>query len=53
MPFADEAIELYENEIIIRATLRERGKDISMSLTYQACDDSACLPPTTVEVTME
>lgn len=46
-PFADEAIAVYEDSVEIMVRFREaaQGKKLSVRLTYQACDESACLAP--------
>ena len=46
--FADSAIRVYEGSIAIAVefTHPPAGK-LALNLTYQACDDSTCLPPVT------
>lgn len=48
-PFADEAIRVYAGDATFTIQFPERpksGSSIRISLTYQACDDSTCLAPT-------
>ncbi len=46
--FSQEPIEIYAGEIRIHVRLKEApSKAIALSLRYQACDESACLPPVT------
>ena len=50
LPFADAPLLMYEGDvtIIVRfASAPEQGSELNFALTYQACDDSACLPPVT------
>jgi len=49
-PFADVPIRVYEGSVTI--AVRFNGEPLpadvlNLSVTYQACDDSACLPPVT------
>ncbi|MDQ3441321.1 MAG: DUF255 domain-containing protein [Planctomycetota bacterium] len=51
--FADEPIRVYDNTVLIavRFTSTPSPEDVlQLSLTYQACDDSACLAPVTKRV---
>jgi uncharacterized protein len=46
--FSQEPIEIYAGEVRIHVRLKEAlSKAIALSLRYQACDESACLPPVT------
>jgi hypothetical protein len=46
--FSEEPIEIYAGETRIHVRLKEvPTKPIALSLRYQACDESACLPPVT------
>lgn len=53
-PFLDSPISVYEGEFQMRSTVRiERAAKpgtyvLHGKLTYQACNDHACLPPTSV-----
>ena len=55
LKFAGEALSVYEGSTVLRATVRPRPdgpsgvRDLKARLTYQACDDTTCLPPETVE----
>ena len=54
-PFADEAIRVYAGEVRFIVQFVQRptaGASIRVSLTYQACDDSTCLAPTSKAVTI-
>ena len=51
--FADEPIRVYDGSVLIAvrfASAPVAGEPIQLSLTYQACDDSACLAPVTKRV---
>jgi uncharacterized protein YyaL (SSP411 family) len=48
--FSDGPLRVYEGKttIIVRFSKPQSGRDpVEMRLTYQACDESACLPPVT------
>ena len=46
--FADEPIRVYDNHAIIVVRLnRPPEKNFSVSISYQPCDENACLPPIT------
>src|SRR5262249_30868 len=46
--FAHASIRIYDNETSILVRFKNPPKaDVRMSIRYQACDDSACLPPVT------
>jgi uncharacterized protein YyaL (SSP411 family) len=50
LPFADAPLRVYEGDatIVVRfASAPEQGSELNLSITYQACDDTACLPPVT------
>jgi thiol:disulfide interchange protein DsbD len=55
LKFADERLSVYEGSVAIRATIRPipEGppgvRETRLRVTYQACDDTTCLPPETVE----
>lgn len=56
--FADEPLKVYEGETIVRAMLKagpsaETGKhNLSAKLRVQACDDTVCYPPGTMDLTV-
>ena len=55
LAFADEPVRVYEGRVEIDAALRKTGEGDGVEpgelvVTYQACDDSRCLPPRTVTV---
>ncbi len=51
--FAEDALSVYEGEVVILATTRVPATAVEgelparVSVTYQACDDRSCLPPVT------
>jgi uncharacterized protein YyaL (SSP411 family) len=50
LPFADAPLAMYEGDvtIVVRfASAPQRGSELNFAITYQACDDAACLPPVT------
>jgi uncharacterized protein YyaL (SSP411 family) len=50
LPFADAPLLMYEGDvtIVVRfASAPPEGSELTFALTYQACDDAACLPPVT------
>ncbi len=55
LPSTDEPIPIYQDEVVIHITLR-RGATVNspstprLMLRYQACTDTACLAPETVEL---
>ena len=50
--FADEPLRVYEGPTTISVRLKDRAGEapLRLSVTYQACDDNACLPPVTKRV---
>jgi uncharacterized protein len=49
--FADEPINVYENQVTVVLHLKSAPKGpFRLSVSYQACDESACLPPATKTV---
>ncbi|MCK5086082.1 MAG: sulfite exporter TauE/SafE family protein, partial [Melioribacteraceae bacterium] len=56
--FSDLPVSVYEGEIIIGAVIhipegiQEGEYEIPIILTYQACNDATCMPPTDVEKTI-
>ncbi len=51
-PFADKPIDVFENEILILIRFKsdQSGRPaIHFSFRYQACDESACLTPVTIQ----
>jgi hypothetical protein len=51
--FADRPIRVYGGDVtlVVRVTTPPpKGAAVRLHLTYQACDDSACLPPVTRQV---
>jgi thiol:disulfide interchange protein DsbD len=55
LPFSDgKALRLYEGTVRIQADVAGAaagGEPLRARLRYQACDDTTCLPPRTVELT--
>ncbi|MFW6059301.1 MAG: DUF255 domain-containing protein [Phycisphaeraceae bacterium] len=57
-PYAEQPLSVYEGETVLSATLR-RSDGVTatgtprLTLRYQACTDSACLAPQTVELPVE
>jgi uncharacterized protein len=48
LAFADEAMRVYEGQVIIVLHLKHPPKgSFRLAVSYQACDESACLPPVT------
>jgi uncharacterized protein YyaL (SSP411 family) len=48
LAFSDTPIRVYTNEVTLVARFRtppEKGSRLKVQLSYQACDDRACLPP--------
>ncbi|MGH9435114.1 MAG: protein-disulfide reductase DsbD domain-containing protein [Terriglobia bacterium] len=56
--FSDTGLSVYEGEIVIRAALKVAhgiapgAYPLRGQLEYQACNDHACLPPTSVPVSL-
>jgi hypothetical protein len=51
LAFADAPIRVYDGDVTIVVRFSQPvTSDLRLSLTYQACDDSACLPPVTKRV---
>ena len=56
--FADEPLKVYEGETIVKAMLKagpkaEAGKhNLSAKLRVQACDDTVCYPPGTMDLSV-
>jgi len=51
--FSEEPIHVYSGEvtIVVRITAPlPKGAAVRLNLSYQACDDSACLPPVTKQI---
>ncbi len=49
-PFSPEPLRVYEGEVILVVRLKNPpawGNTLHLNLHYQACDESACLPPVT------
>jgi hypothetical protein len=42
--FSDKAISVYEGEFVIGVKLAAAVKSVEVVLSYQACDERACLP---------
>ena len=54
--FADQAINVYEGTVQIRATLRKKGATtlpVKLMLTLQLCTEMSCLEPRRVELPVE
>ena len=51
-PFAERAIAVYTDNLTIPLTLsfKTRPQNLSLILTYQACDSTRCLPPKTQRI---
>ena len=53
-PFTDTPIPVYEKEAVIVLHFVDEPHDrVTVSIVYQACDDSACLPPVCKAATFE
>jgi hypothetical protein len=55
-PFADELIAIYAGQVIVRVRFEEApqpDRPIRIALTYQACDDTSCLPPVTKQFELQ
>jgi uncharacterized protein YyaL (SSP411 family) len=51
LEFADEAVEVYSNLFAMRVKFDESPTSVvKLGLTYQACDESACLPAVTLPI---
>jgi uncharacterized protein YyaL (SSP411 family) len=51
--FADQPIRVYNGEVTLVVRLvapLPSGSSVRLNLSYQACDDTACLPPVTKQV---
>jgi hypothetical protein len=51
--FADRPLRVYAGEVTIAVRFRApptAGAAVRLALTYQACDENACLPPVTKAV---
>jgi hypothetical protein len=51
--FATQPIRVYGGEVTFAVRVPSpppKGQPLRMNLTYQACDDSACLPPVTKQL---
>ncbi|MDB5289889.1 MAG: thioredoxin domain protein [Phycisphaerales bacterium] len=58
LAFADNPIRVYSGDVTLAVRFpapRRDGPAVKLAVSYQACDESACLPPTTrqIEATME
>jgi uncharacterized protein YyaL (SSP411 family) len=52
--FADKPLPVYEDQAGIVVTFKEQPSGrLTMTLVYQACDDSACLPPVRKQAVFE
>jgi hypothetical protein len=48
LPFADQPLRVYTGEVTLVAQFENppsKGSKLPVQLSYQACDDRACLPP--------
>ena len=55
LAFSDQPLHVYEGKttLTVRFAAAQTGKDpIELAITYQACDESACLPPMTKQFTI-
>ncbi len=53
--FSDKPLSVYSGRIVIRTTFQAPAQlpsELTGKLRYQACNDKACLPPKTVDVTI-
>ena len=49
--FSEQPIPVYSGEAAIRVRFRTpRTRPPKLTLTYQACDETACLPPVTLNI---
>jgi len=46
----EEGVEIYAGHIVISGACRVAGPEPTLTLTYQACDDTRCLSPATLDV---
>ncbi len=45
-PFSDTDIPVYEKQVVLLVNFKQEPKGrLTVTMTYQACTDSACLPP--------
>jgi len=54
--FAEEAIRVYSGEVVIGVKFAKpitTGSEMRLRLTYQACNEEACLPPVTKQVELQ
>ncbi len=54
--FADETLRVYSGTVTITVRFKQEiqvGADLHLRLTYQACDDSRCLPPVTQNLSLK
>ncbi len=57
--FSEDLLAVYEHEAVVHAEFdvpadaRAGVVDVPAELTYQACDDTQCLPPVTAEATVQ
>jgi hypothetical protein len=53
LAYADEDVELYEGSVTIGIKLRSPARDdAAIRVSYQACDETACLPPVTKSIAL-
>ena len=54
-PFAERAIAVYTDSLNVPLTLsfKTRPQNLSMLLTYQACDSTRCLPTQTLRIVLD
>ena len=54
-PFAERAIAVYTNALNVPLTLsfKTRPQNLSLLLTYQACDSTRCLSPQTLRIVLD
>jgi uncharacterized protein YyaL (SSP411 family) len=51
VPFAPEPVRAYDGDVAIAVRFAKPvTADVRLSLTYQPCDDTACLPPVTKRI---
>lgn len=54
MSFSDESLLLYEGAIVLRAPIRAGpAAGVTGRLRYQACNDTTCLPPRTIDLVLD
>ena len=55
-PFADKPIAIYSGQVVVQVRFEaapQLDRPIGIALTYQACDDSTCMPPVTKQFELQ